>query len=74
MRSRSLALALVATLVWAGTAWAQAPLNAVRVKGAGPITDAAAEYTVGHGASRSAMEKILIGLGFGRSTSASLTM
>ncbi len=42
MRSRSLALALVATLAWAGTAWAQAPLNAVRVKGAGPITDPAA--------------------------------
>lgn len=42
MRSRSLVLALVATLAWAGTAWAQAPLNAVRVKGAGPITDPAA--------------------------------
>jgi len=42
MRSRFLALALVATLAWAGTAWAQLPLTAVRVKGAGPITDLAA--------------------------------
>ncbi len=42
MRSRSLALTLVATLAWAGTAWAQAPLNVVRVRGAGPITDSAA--------------------------------
>jgi len=42
MRSRSLALALAATLAWAGTAWAQAPLNVARVKGAGPITDPAA--------------------------------
>ncbi len=42
MRSRFLALALVATLAWAGTAWAQSPLTAVRVKGAGPIIDLAA--------------------------------
>jgi len=42
MRSRSLALALVATLASAGTAWAQVPLNVVRVRGAGPIIDSAA--------------------------------
>ena len=42
MRSRSLALTLVAALAWAGTAWAQVPLNVVRVRGAGPITDSAA--------------------------------
>ena len=42
MRSRSLALALVVTLASAGTAWAQVPLNVVRVRGAGPITDSAA--------------------------------
>ena len=39
MRPQHLAIALVAVLAWAGTAWAQLPLTAVRVKGAGPITD-----------------------------------
>ncbi len=42
MRSRYVSLALVALLASAGAAWAQAPLTAVRVRGAGPITDPAA--------------------------------
>jgi len=41
MRSRSFALVLVATLASAGTAWAQLPLNVVRVPGVGPISDPA---------------------------------
>ena len=39
MRPQHIVIALVAVLAWAGTAWAQLPLTAVRVKGAGPITD-----------------------------------
>src|SRR6266545_4952083 len=39
MRPRHIAIALAAVLAWAGTAWAQLPLTAVRVKGTGPITD-----------------------------------
>jgi len=42
MRPQHIVIALVAVLAWAGTAWAQLPLTAVRVKGAGPITDPAA--------------------------------
>jgi len=42
MRPRHIAIALAAVLAWAGTAWAQLPLTAVRVKGAGPIADPAA--------------------------------
>ena len=42
MRPRHIAIALAAVLAWAGTAWAQLPLTAVHVKGAGPITDPAA--------------------------------
>ena len=42
MRPRHIAIALAAVLAWAGTAGAQLPLTAVRVKGAGPITDPAA--------------------------------
>ena len=42
MRPQHIVIALAALLTWAGTAWAQLPLTAVRVKGAGPITDPAA--------------------------------
>jgi len=42
MRPRHIVIALAAVLAWAGTAWAQLPLTAVRVKGAGPIADPAA--------------------------------
>ncbi len=42
MRPQHIVIALVAVLAWAGTAWAQLPLTAVRVKGFGPITDPAA--------------------------------
>ncbi len=34
MRSRSVALALVATLLWVGAAWAQVPLAVGRVRDA----------------------------------------
>ena len=42
MRPQHIVIALAAILAWAGTALAQPPLTAVRVKGVGPITDPAA--------------------------------
>jgi len=42
MRARCISLALAALLAWVGMAWAQSPLIAIRVKGAGPVTDPAA--------------------------------
>ena len=42
MRPQHIVIALAAVLAWAGTASAQLPLTAVRVKGVGPITDPAA--------------------------------
>ena len=39
MRARCLSVLLAALLLWAGSAYAQTPLVAVRVRGAGPITD-----------------------------------
>src|SRR3990172_2982222 len=42
MRPQHIVIALAAILAWAGTALAQPPLTAARVKGVGPITDPAA--------------------------------
>jgi DMSO reductase family type II enzyme heme b subunit len=44
MRARSVALALITALLCLGPAWAQAPLTALHVREAGPITDPGAAF------------------------------